>query len=315
MSGVRKRSVVADRRLRRWVAGLFAGVLTLFTAFVLLDTFVIPYRLIAVEPARSATGAPATWPSPAALPKGLDSQSEPLTHTDAYRAITIGVYRFDDANVYVADLVVTDPALMKVAFADDVYGRNVVATTSSQAAAAGAILAINGSFYGAREASYVVLNGRIYRDNPLSADQEDLAVMADGTLEVVREGDVTAGELVAGGAVDVLSFGPGLVVGGRAVVGSANYNGNGQARNPRTAIAQLGPLHYAFVVVDGRTTASAGLDLHQLADFLVRYGATTAYNLDGGGSSAMWFRGRVLNEPTTDGETIVEREISDIVYV
>ena len=44
-------------------------------------------------------------------------------------------------------------------------------------------------------------------------------------------------------------------------------------------------------------------------------GCVTAYNLDGGGSSTLWFNGRVLNRPTTYGDTIEERSISDIVYI
>ena len=44
-------------------------------------------------------------------------------------------------------------------------------------------------------------------------------------------------------------------------------------------------------------------------------GCETAYNLDGGGSATMWFNGKVLNKPTTYGDVIQERTISDIVYI
>lgn len=44
-------------------------------------------------------------------------------------------------------------------------------------------------------------------------------------------------------------------------------------------------------------------------------GCATAYNLDGGGSSTLYFNGRVLNNPTTNGRTISERAVSDIVYI
>ena len=39
-----------------------------------------------------------------------------------------------------------------------------------------------------------------------------------------------------------------------------------------------------------------------------------AYNLDGGGSSTMYFNGKVINNPTTNGR-IKERGVSDIVYI
>ena len=44
-------------------------------------------------------------------------------------------------------------------------------------------------------------------------------------------------------------------------------------------------------------------------------GVTTAYNLDGGGSSTLYFNGKVVNNPTTNGNTISERKVSDIVYI
>ena len=44
-------------------------------------------------------------------------------------------------------------------------------------------------------------------------------------------------------------------------------------------------------------------------------GAQTAYNLDGGGSSTMYFNGNLINNPTTNGRSIKERSVSDIVYI
>ena len=38
-------------------------------------------------------------------------------------------------------------------------------------------------------------------------------------------------------------------------------------------------------------------------------------NLDGGGSSTMYFQGNVVNNPTTTGNSIRERKVSDIVYI
>ena len=74
-------------------------------------------------------------------------------------------------------------------------------------------------------------------------------------------------------------------------------------------------LHYVFVVSDGRTDESEGLSLYQLAEFISELGAETAYNLDGGGSSSMVFNGNVINNPTTSGNRIKERSVSDIVYI
>ncbi len=67
--------------------------------------------------------------------------------------------------------------------------------------------------------------------------------------------------------------------------------------------------------VDGRTSESEGLTLYELAVFLQELGASCAYNLDGGGSSTMYFNGEVINQPTTNGRSIRERSVSDIVYI
>ncbi len=38
-------------------------------------------------------------------------------------------------------------------------------------------------------------------------------------------------------------------------------------------------------------------------------------DLDGGGSSTMYFMGNIINNPTNNGKTISERKVSDIVYI
>ena len=126
---------------------------------------------------------------------------------------------------------------------------------------------------------------------------------------------VTAEQLAANGAVQVLSFGPALIENGRLSVSEDTEVGRSKASNPRTAIGIVDNLHYVFVVSDGRTEESEGLSLLQLAEFMQKLGVQTAYNLDGGGSSTMVFNGTVINNPTTSGRTISERSVSDIVYI
>ena len=87
------------------------------------------------------------------------------------------------------------------------------------------------------------------------------------------------------------------------------------ASNPRTAIGQISENHYVFIVSDGRTKDSEGLSLYELATFMKSLGCITAYNLDGGGSSTMYFNGNIVNNPTTNGKRVSERSVSDIVYI
>ncbi len=48
---------------------------------------------------------------------------------------------------------------------------------------------------------------------------------------------------------------------------------------------------------------------------MTNLGIKTAYNLDGGGSSTMYFNGNVINKPVSRGSSISERGVSDIVYI
>jgi exopolysaccharide biosynthesis protein len=102
---------------------------------------------------------------------------------------------------------------------------------------------------------------------------------------------------------------------GKVTVSESEEVGKAMASNPRTAIGQIDSLHYVLVVSDGRTDESTGLSLYQMAAFLKTLGVETAYNLDGGGSSTMYFNGSVVNNPTTTGRNISERSVSDIVYI
>ena len=87
------------------------------------------------------------------------------------------------------------------------------------------------------------------------------------------------------------------------------------ASNPRTAIGLIDNNHFVFIVSDGRTDESEGLSLYQLAEFMTNLGIKTAYKLDWGGSSTMYFNGNVINKPVSRGSSISERGVSDIVYI
>ena len=82
-------------------------------------------------------------------------------------------------------------------------------------------------------------------------------------------------------------------------------------REPRMAIGMVSPLHYLIIVADGRQPGySEGLSLQTLQKLFVRYGVQTAINLDGGGSTEMWFQGEILNSPAGG----YERKLSDIIW-
>ena len=235
------------------------------------------------------------------------------TYSDSKSKITVTQYRAYDSNIYVADVEVTDGTSILSAFANNTYGRNITDTTSDMAEENNAVLAINGDYYGARQSGYVIRNGVVYRNQ--GSNGEDMVISKDGTLSFISESDTTTDSLNQKQAWQVLSFGPVLVENGQIAVTENDEVGMAMASNPRTAIGTVAKNHYLFVVSDGRTSESAGLSLYELANFMKSLGATNVYNLDGGGSSTMVFQGEVVNNPTTNGNKISERAVSDILYI
>jgi len=288
-----------------------------------LDRFVIEHIEISDVAAyeAAASGSPTSTDVP------------PTTGASADDAVVTGTsYTSDDASItistvvagsgnsqvtyHVADVVLSDATVLRSAFAQNEFGLNITEDTSDIAADVGAVLAINGDYYGFRTTGIVIRNGVVYRD---AGAREGLAFYRDGHVEVYDETATTADELVAAGVWNTLSFGPALVENGLIVDGIDQVevdtnvgNHSIQGNQPRTAVGVIDDNHLVFVVVDGRSPGySAGVDMTELAQILIDLGATTAYNLDGGGSSTMYFDGEVINQPSNGGE----RGVSDILYV
>ncbi|QHI72775.1 phosphodiester glycosidase family protein [Aminipila terrae] len=287
-----------------WWAVTYSVVLIGFTVLVLLSTFVIESKQVSGI-ANSGTDVKNT--QPAAL---ISDQS----YKDSNIDIKLSKKRVNNTSVYIADIQVSSVAYLKAAFADNSYGRNIKQTTSEMAEKNKAILAINGDYYGFRDYGYVLRNGTLYRSNYGNSEDESFVVYKDGSCGVITESQQDAKSLLKDGAVQVFSFGPVLIENGKVSVGEKEEVDQARNSNPRTAIGMISPLHYVIAVSDGRTKESQGLTLYQLAQIMKDQGCTEAYNLDGGGSSTLYFNGKVINNPT-DGRKKGEREVSDIVYI
>lgn len=307
----------------------FSILLVSFSTFVLLDTFVIPKSQMNSEKnIVDNSGGTSDINDSSDSSDSNDSNRDDISndkgeivvtensYSDENIEISIETDRENGTTFYVADITIKDPTLLKTAFANNSYGRNIKEVTSEIASENNAILAINGDFYGFRNSGYVLRNGVAYRDS-ISTDEygEALVIDNEGNFKIINESETSMSELENQGVLQVLSFGPALVENGESVVGENDEVGKAMVSNPRTAIGQVGPLHYIMIVSDGRTSESEGFTLKELSNILVDMGCITAYNLDGGGSSTMVFNGEVINKPTTNGKSIKEREVSDIVYI
>ena len=279
-------------------------------SYSMLKTFVLAETISTV--ATTNTSSNAAVASQAAKTATVTDSS----YKDDNISVNLSQTTVNNTQVYVADITLSSSDYLKTAFAQNAYGTNVTAKTSVTAADNDAILAVNGDYYGANSSGYVIRNGVVYRDTVReNSNNGDLVIYKDGSFKIIYEDQISAEQLVKDGAVNLLAFGPALVENGEIAVGKNQEVGQAMASNPRTAIGMIDENHYIIVVSDGRTSESEGLSLYQLAEVMKSYGAKTAYNLDGGGSSTLYFNGQVINKPTTGGNKISERAVSDIVYI
>ncbi|MDD3882602.1 MAG: phosphodiester glycosidase family protein [Eubacteriales bacterium] len=192
-----------------------------------------------------------------------------------------------------------------------------LAPVSEMATRAGAVLAINGDDYGVHKYGVIIRNGELLRThdttrNMLIVDANgDMSIRTDRKNEKYKE---LGQQLVDAGVLHTFEFGPELVRDGAAVTFSPDFDviSTKESRvEPRTAIGQIGTLHYVIIVVDGRQEGySAGISLQGLQQLFLRYGVHIAMNLDGGGSTEMWFQGEILSSPSGGHE----RSVSDILW-
>jgi exopolysaccharide biosynthesis protein len=223
----------------------------------------------------------------------------------------------DQVTYFVADVVLADATDLENAFANDQFGRNIIEYTSAIAEENNAIFAINGDYYGFRDDGIIIRNGVIYRDVPV---RTGLAFYRDGTIKIYDETQTSAQELLDEGVWNTLSFGPALiensVIAANFDDASVDHNfGNHSiiGSNPRTGVGIIDSNHFVFVVVDGRSKGySRGVTLTEFSEIFKELGCTDAYNIDGGGSSTMYFMGRVVNNPLGENR---ERGTSDILFI
>ena len=287
-----------------------------------LDRFVVPHAEITnVSEYEASQAGTSTTADETSVDTSASAVVTDTSYTSGDTGVTISTVTTGSGDntvtYYVADVVLDDATTLKSAFAEDTYGENITETTSAIAEDHNAIFAINGDYYGFRDTGIVIRNGVVYRDE---GARQGLAFYKDGTVKVYDETTTTADQLIADGVWNTLSFGPSLLDNGEIASGiedvevDTNFGNHSiQGEQPRTAVGVIDQNHLVFVVVDGRSPGySAGVTMTGLAQIMKDLGATTAYNIDGGGSSTMYFNGSLVNNPLGENK---ERGTSDILYI
>ena len=209
------------------------------------------------------------------------------------------------STAYVTDFYIRDISQLQSILARDMYGKGYAESVYSIAKRTGAIAAINGDYYGARENGVVIRNGVIYRRH--SYPYDICVLYWDGRMETFAEGEWTK-EMLEDGVYQAWCFGPSLLDDeGNAITEFDSWK-ELLYLHPRTAIGYFEPGHYCFVNIDGRSNSSVGITMKELAEFMQSLGCKRAYNLDGGNSSTLNFMGDTL----TDGDS---RAVPDALII
>lgn len=212
---------------------------------------------------------------------------------------------------WLCHIITSDVSQLDSSLCGGTYGSPLVKTTE-QTAKDGGVLGINGSmFNGAGIPSpgqLVIKDGKIYNGG-LSNDNI-MCILKDGNMATTPAG-ISAESLLAQGVWDTFCFGPTLIKDGLMVnIDTGKFNQG--AAYPRTVIGMVRPNEYYVLVADGKRPAySAGLTYSEAASIMYQKGCTYAYNLDGGGSTTLYFNGRLVNIPS---DRSGERACGDTLY-
>ena len=235
----------------------------------------------------------------------------------------INEYTFSDKNysgAYV--LEIKDPTRVKVAMTQ--YVGTVGEDTSAMAQRVGAVAAINGGGFGLASESakiptnFVIENGVVKWKDKNWGYNDPVNVIAldkNGTLIV---DDHSINWLLSHNVQSAVTFPNNTTQKGPLIVNGVGRYSEDDGRNPRTAIAQKKDGTILFVAINGRDGIKLGATYYEVQQILLTKFSTpdnpveTATMLDGGGSTTMYYNGKVINNPSAE---FGERPVASAFYV
>jgi exopolysaccharide biosynthesis protein len=200
-----------------------------------------------------------------------------------------------------------------------VPGKRII--TSKHCIANKAIAGINGGYFNMKEktpCAYLKVNGK--SATKLSKRKKPLPTVINGAVVVSNSGIVkleparTDAEYNADNSIKtVLITGPVLIFKGEKI----DLKLKSDPRHPRSAIGITKDNKILLVAIDGRAKESAGVSWKELQDLMMEFGCTEAINLDGGGSTTLWLKDKVINMPSDNKkfDNKGERSVSNALIV
>lgn len=248
-------------------------------------------------------------------------------YEDSTISVSLGKGVWKETDYWYADITVKDPSQIRTLAAsmDGSFQELGQVDADRLAEHANAVVAINGDYYSSSEKyglGYIVRQGILYENNLERQDKLEPALM--DVLVIDEDGDFipihqprkdTIFSLIKGKrAVNTFSFGPILVEKGKVVEDyyradrwiDMEFNKPHQ----RICICQTGPLQYKVLCCAGPWLHGSGLTIREFAELAASLKVQTAYNLDGGDSTVIWFNGKKFN----DFGYTTQRKLTDIIY-
>ena len=214
--------------------------------------------------------------------------------------------------VFVVDIRVGDASQLRT-MANKSFTKNSADSILTIAGRVNPVVATNGDFVTRRQEGLIIRQGTVYKDK-LKGVLDVLAIDEDGNFHQFfkpKKGEVS--DSIDGKKIlNAFYFGPILVDHGEIPDKFTTF----KYLEPdkyycRVAICQVGTLHYKMILTTMQETPSTtGLPLKVFAQICRDEGAQYAYNLDGGNSASLVFRGELVNSSNKKEP----RDVPDIIY-
>ena len=252
---------------------------------------------------------------------------EGLTYSDPTISVTVKSGTLNFCDYWYADIVVKDASQLRTMAASMDGSFNDVGQMDALRLAerAGAVVAVNGDNWNSedkRGLGYIIRQGILYQNNLDGSGKWDAPLM--DVLLIDEAGDFVVYKRPTAGTVpstvngkrilNAFSFGPVLVENGEAV---PDFNNAHRwldmayaKRRQRVCICQVDHLHYMVICCAGPLRKNRGMTVREFSRLAASLGVRTAYNLDGGDSTLLYFGGKRINEFGSKSQ----RKLMDIIY-
>ncbi|WP_400163362.1 phosphodiester glycosidase family protein [Brevibacillus sp. TJ4] len=227
---------------------------------------------------------------------------------------TVKVYSLTESGYrgYMAKVRLNNPNALKMVLANNSI-KSRGETTSQAGKRTGAILAINAGGFMSDSQGYLVPLGITVVDGQIRtfSNNSNLSFVGfNNKGHLVGTTITTQEQITEQGILQGASFLPRLLQDGKRLPIPKDW---ANARQPRTLIGHFDNGDLLLIVIDGRQQGySNGVTLEEAQRKLQEFHVVDAYNLDGGGSSAFYYNGKLMNKPSGGSE---RRVVSNLVIL